>query len=110
MANLTNIENQVDNFNFFKFTSLGQFLQNFFQLALILGTLAAFLYLIWGGIQWILSGGNQERAKTAKSDIGGALTGLIILAVIWVLWRLVLYFLGLSSSSSGDLQLEIPTP
>ena len=110
MAQLTDIESQISRTNFFKYTSLGPFLKNLFELALILGALAAFLYLIWGAIDFIIAGGNQERAKTAKSNITGAVMGLAILASVWVLWRVVIYFLGLTPSSQGPIEFRLPSP
>ncbi|MCX6817057.1 MAG: hypothetical protein NTZ93_04270 [Candidatus Beckwithbacteria bacterium] len=110
MAQLTDIESQINRSGFFKYTSLGQFLKNFFELALILGTIAAFLYLLWGAIDFIIAGGNQERAKTAKNNITGAVMGLALLAAVWVVWRVVIYFLGLSSSLLGPVEFRLPSP
>ena len=110
MAQLTDIGSQITKTNFFKYTSLGQFLKNFVQIALILGTIAALAYLLWGAIDFILAGGNQERAKTAKNNVTGAVMGLALLAAIWVIWRAVVYFLGLTPSYNGTVQLKLPSP
>ena len=104
----TNIDAQTK--GFFAYQSFDKFLPNLLQLALILGAVAAFAFLIWGAIDYIISGGNQERVKTAKTMIGNALAGLAILAAVWVIWRLITYFLGLSPTIKGPFDIKLPTP
>jgi hypothetical protein len=106
----TNIDSEVSRTGFFKFDSIGEFVVNLFQVALILGSIMTFAFLVWGGIQWITSGGNQEAAKGAKEKITDAIMGLALLSVVWVIWRLVIYFLGISSSVSGPFNIKLPTP
>lgn len=108
MAKLTNIESQAK--GFFKFQSIDEFIPNLLQVALIAGSIVSLIYLLVGGIEYIMSGGNQERAKTAKSMISSAVTGLVLLAIVWVLWRIINYFLGISGSVSGPIKFKIPTP
>ena len=110
MAKLTNIDAEVSRGNFVKFDSIGDFVVNIFQVALILGSVMTFLYLVWGGIQWITSGGNQEAAKSAKEKITDAITGLALLAAVWVIWRLIIYFLGITTSVRGPFNLRLPQP
>jgi len=106
----TNIDQEIRRSGFFKFDSLGDFVVNLFQVALILGSVMTFLYLLWGGIQWITSGGNQEADKSAKEKITDAITGLTLLAAVWIIWRLVIYFLGITNSVSGPFNLRLPEP
>ena len=110
MAVSTNIDQEVRKSGFFKFDSLGEFVVNLFQVALILGAVMTFVYLLWGGIQWITSGGNQEAAKSAKEKITDAIFGLVLLAAVWVIWRLVIYFLGITTSVRGPFNLRLPEP
>jgi len=110
MAKLTNIDQEVQRSNFFKFDSIGEFIVNMFQVTLIIGSIMTFFYLIWGGIQWITSGGNQEAAKGAKEKITDAIFGLVFLAAVWIIWRLIIYFLGITSSVRGPFNLKLPQP
>jgi len=109
-SGLTNIEREINRSNFFKFTSLGGFIKNIIQVAIAFGALLSFIWLIWGGIEFIISGGNQDRTKSAKDKITSAIFGLGTIAVVWVIWRLILYFFGLSSSTSGPVNFNIPAP
>lgn len=110
MAQFTDIDSEISQTGFFKFTSIGQFVVNLFQVVLIIGAIAAFAFLIWGGVEYISSGGNQDKTKSAKSKISSALAGLAIMAAAWIIWRLVVYFLGISPSLQGPVQLNLPHP
>ncbi|MBU2051889.1 MAG: hypothetical protein U1C50_00130 [Patescibacteria group bacterium] len=110
MAKLTNIDTEISRTGFFKFDSIGDFVVNLFQVALILGSVLTFVYLIWGGIQWITSGGNPEAAKGAKEKITDAIAGLALLAAVWIIWRLVIYFLGITTSVRGPFDIRLPQP
>lgn len=106
----TNIESHLNQTGLFKFTSLGGFLKNFIQIALALGSIASLIWVFWGGIEFIMSGGNQDKAKAAKEKITQALFGLATLASLWILWRIITYFLGISSSAQGPFNIQIPSP
>lgn len=44
----------------------------------IIATLLALAFLIWGGISWIISGGDKAGVEAARKKIIYALIGLII--------------------------------
>lgn len=110
MSVSTNIEKQLDKSTFFKFDSIGGFLQNLTEAALALGSVASLVWVFWGGVEYLTAGGNQEQTKNAKAKISQAIFGLAALASIWAIWRLITYFLGLSSSLQGPIQFKIPKP
>lgn len=103
---LTNIDKQVN--PFFKIQDLGTFIENLFQVIIGIGSIITLFYLLWGGIEYITSGGNQEKTKSAKEKITQSLFGLAILAIVWILWRLTIYFLGLSPNPGGQFNITIP--
>lgn len=47
-------------------------------IALVVATLIALGFLIYGGIRWILSGGEKEKVEEARGTIIAALVGLVI--------------------------------
>lgn len=104
----TNIDSDAR--SFFNIKTIDQFLPNVLQIGLTLGAVSALFYLIWGGIEYLTSGGNQERNKSAKAKISTAIAGLAILASVWAIWRLLVYFLGITPSVRGPLKLLIPAP
>ena len=83
--------------NFF-FTDIGALIDKALKFVMVLGALLVFMYLIWGGIEWITSGGDKTKTESARNKITAAVLGLIILAASWAILGLVLQFLGV-----GDL-------
>ena len=69
---------------------LGQILSAVFAIA----TLLVFLYLIWGAISWISSGGDKGKVEQARNRITQAVIGLIVLASTLVLMVILQGFLG----------------
>ncbi|MBI2617636.1 hypothetical protein HYW55_05885 [Candidatus Gottesmanbacteria bacterium] len=59
-------------------TEFGKLIGAIIGAALVLATLAAFFFLLWGGIQWITSGGDKAGVESAQHRIQAALLGLLI--------------------------------
>ena len=58
---------------------------------LILATLACLFYLIWGGVRWTMSGGDQGKIAAARATIIAALIGLVVAFLAFVIVSVVLY-------------------
>lgn len=78
-----------------KITSFGRLLGAIIGAALAIATIAAFFFLLWGGIQWITSGGDKAGVEGAQHRIQAALLGLLLVFSIWALFTVVGSFLGL---------------
>ncbi|MBI4990869.1 hypothetical protein HZB96_02130 [Candidatus Gottesmanbacteria bacterium] len=74
-------------------------------LLLVVSTLASFIFLIWGGVQWITSGGDKAGVEAAQHRIQAALLGLFIVFSSWAIMTVFGQFLGVDISN-----LKIPTP
>ncbi|MEX0896298.1 MAG: hypothetical protein WDZ94_05220 [Patescibacteria group bacterium] len=61
---------------------------------MVVALLLVFFYLIWGGIQWITSGGDKSKTEEARNKITAAVVGIIILAAAYALVQFVAYILG----------------
>ncbi len=71
---------------------------------LIVAIIIALFYLIWGGIKWVMSGGDKGNVETARNQIIAAIIGLIVIFLAWFVINLVLnFFLG--TDAGGQLQL-----
>lgn len=88
-----------------RITDFGKLIGSIVGIALVLATLAAFIYLIWGGIQWITSGGDKAGVEAAQHRIQAALLGLLIVFATWALFTVVGRFLGIDV-----FNLVIPSP
>jgi hypothetical protein len=56
---------------------------------LIIGALVAIIFLIWGGIKWITSGGDKAKVESARNTIIGAIIGLIVVFASFLIINLV---------------------
>lgn len=62
--------------------------------ALFVAFIAALIYLIIGGVRWIMSGGDKEGTTKAKESVTAALIGLAIVLGSWILINIILNFFG----------------
>ena len=74
---------------------LGTFVQKSFSAVILVAGLATFMFLIWGGIQWITSGGDKGKLEEAKGAITNGLIGLAVLAASYVIIKFLQAALGL---------------
>ena len=72
--------------------NFGALLSAGIRAAIIIAAILTFAYLIWGGIQWITSGGDKAKYEEARNRITAALVGLAIVAAAWALMALIGYF------------------
>jgi len=62
------------------------------KLILVVTALIAFVFLIIGGIKWIVSGGDKEATAGAQKTITAALIGLLIVFAAWAIMHLIEVF------------------
>lgn len=61
------------------------------------GVMAALIFLIWGAIKWIISGGDKEKVSEARGTIIAAIIGLVVLLLAVVILNFVMGILGVGS-------------
>jgi Type IV secretion system pilin len=54
------------------------FLRTLLNVLLGVAGVASFIFLLWGGLSWILAGGDKEGTEKARKKITAALIGLAI--------------------------------
>ncbi len=91
-----------------KITDIGLLLSSGVSLAIILAAFLVFAFLVWGGIQWITSGGDKTKTEEARNRITSALVGLAIVAASWALVKIISYFFGVDNIFDGTV--DIPKP
>lgn len=69
---------------------------------LIIVTLAALIFLIWGGIAWITSQGDKGKVEAARKRIVYAIIGLIVAFTSFFIVRTVGTFLGVNPLNIVD--------
>jgi hypothetical protein len=75
---------------------------------LILAALAAFIFLVLGGLQWITSGGDKAGMEAARNKITHAIVGLIIVAAAYAIMVLVSNFLGIGFLGNNGFNIMKP--
>ncbi|MFA5070511.1 MAG: Ig-like domain-containing protein [Patescibacteria group bacterium] len=65
-------------------------------------SLVAVAYLIYGGILWLTSAGNEEKIKKAKKTILNAIIGVIIVLLSWAIFLLVTHFITDATNGNGN--------
>ncbi len=72
--------------------SLDKIIQVGIQLLFIAAILIALFYLIQGGIQWMVSGGDKQRVEQARLKLVYAIVGLVIVFLAFFLLNLIFGF------------------
>jgi len=88
----TNIQQEA--LKYFKIKDLGLFISRIISTTIIIAAILSLIFLLWGGLNWIMSQGEKAKYEEARNRITAALAGLALIVVVWLLWRLGLYFLG----------------
>ncbi len=86
------------------FGNVGDLINSVLTFVVAIAALLVFLYLIWGGIDWITSGGDKGKTEAARNKITAAVVGLIILAAAYAILTIALGFLAGGSDLNGLLQ------
>lgn len=69
-----------------KIANIPQFLVS---LLFVVGVVIAIAFLIYGGIKWVLSGGDKSAVESARNHIVAAIVGLIIIAAAFFIINVV---------------------
>lgn len=70
---------------------------------IVIGVIASLLFLLWGGLRWILSGGDKGKVDAARSTIVAAIVGLVIVILAYVIVNTVLTIVTGSGLSGFNL-------
>jgi hypothetical protein len=81
--------------------SFSNFVPTLITLLFVLAILIAVVYLIWGGIKWIMSGGDKNALQTAREHVIAAILGLIIVFLVYFLLNLLLNWFGIITPEGG---------
>ncbi len=84
-----------------------QLLPTLIGLMLTVGAIVFFFMILFGAIQWILSGGDKASVEAARGRITQALIGIIVLFSVFAIIKLVENFFGISILTLDIGQLKI---
>lgn len=78
-------------------TSFAAWLNAVLSVVLVVAALLVLLNLIWGGFEWLTSGGDKGKTENARKRITSAVIGIVIVAASYAILGLVVRFLGFSN-------------
>lgn len=88
----------------FRITQIGTLINGALRLILGIVGLLVFIYLIWGGVEWLTAGGDKSKTESARQKITNAIIGLAIVASAFAIAAVINRFFGTSVGGS----IEIP--
>ena len=82
-------------------TTINSFINNLVSLAFIVAVILVFFFLVFGGIKWIISGGDQKKTEEARNMITAAIVGLAIVALAFALVKVLESFFNIAILERG---------
>jgi hypothetical protein len=107
----TGLQLQIPIFKYTKAKSLADYIKTIYKYGLYILVPIGIVIIIIGGIMWILAGGDMPKIKRAKQYISGALTGILIGLLSYV----ILSFVGIttlinpSPENIEPIEVDIPS-
>jgi len=74
---------------------------NIINIAFVVAVLIALAFLIYGGVKWIMSGGDKSAVEGARNMIVAALVGLVITFLSYFILQIVFQLFGLDFASGN---------
>ncbi len=91
---VVDIESVATKGNFFGYTCIGHLVSNIAAAGFIVAGVITFLYLVWGGIDYLSAGGDKGKIESGQKKISSAIIGLAIVASSWAVYQIILVFFG----------------
>lgn len=79
-------------------------------LLFIIAVIVALIFLIYGGIKWIISGGDKAALDSARNHIVAAIVGLVIVFLAYFIIQIVGGFFGISILNLTLPSITLPPP
>jgi hypothetical protein len=78
---------------------------NVITLFFTVGALGFTIMIIWGAVDWILSGGDKEKVANARKRITQAIVGLVVLSLSFVIMLVVGQILSIDALQYGRFNI-----
>lgn len=84
---------------------LGTVVNNTITLFFTIGGIGFVIMILWGAVDWILSGGDKEKLAGARKRITTAIIGLVLLSLTFIIMLVLGQILGISSLYTGKFNI-----
>jgi hypothetical protein len=78
---------------------------NIVTVLLIFAIIVCLIYLVYGGIRWIMSGGDKNKLEAAQGAVRAAIIGLIVALSAYFFLNIIIFLF----TGETILNFEIPT-
>ncbi len=75
--------------------TIGEIINRVLLVVIPLAGIILFLILVWGGYDFMLSGGNAEKVKKGRAKITAALVGFFLLVTSYLAARIISQIFGI---------------
>ena len=72
----------------------GMLINNLITFATYAAGIALLGYLVYGGISWIVAGGNEDQVETAQKTVSNAVIGIVIVVAAIIITQILGNVLG----------------
>ncbi len=92
---------------------LSALLGSLINFMIIITGIVALVYMLWGALSWVTSGGDKEKLQKAQSRIRSAVIGIVMAVVVLVIFNAIFSLVfpnsGVITPSNGGFRFTIPT-
>ncbi len=81
----------------YRITNIGTLITRILQIGLSIVGFLIFIYIIWGGIEWLTAGGDKSKTESARTKITQGIVGMVIFASVFALYNILVRFLGIGN-------------
>jgi len=99
------LTNSTSSFKGLEDLSVDGIISGAISLVLIVVALVFFFILVFGGLKWVTSGGDEKKVTEARAQLTNALIGLAIVFAAWAIMKLIGTVFGITILDG----LNIPT-
>lgn len=86
--------------------SIGGILGTIITFIFVVAIIIALVFLIYGGLKWVVSGGDKGKVEEARGTIIAAVIGLVVVFLSYLILNFVLSLFGISLSTLAFPTLE----
>jgi hypothetical protein len=96
--------------NFSGYQYINRIIPILIYVGIVLCVIAFIILLIVGGIEYITSGGDKPRLENGRNKITNAITGLIVLLLLWLILQVANWIFGINIGNLGPPNWGGPRP
>lgn len=86
-------------------TDISKIFSGVANIAIVIAAILVFFFLIWGGIEWLTSGGDKVKTENAQKRITSAVLGLAIVVAAWAIMKVIDAFFGIGLFSGSGITI-----